>query len=75
MDWEIADLEDKFSVDLTDNAIRNGGRKTRKPEAAAKLIPMNAAIARVKPSMVPRCSLPVLMQTRNNHSAQTNLIA
>jgi len=50
--------------DLTDSAMRNGGRKTRNPDAAAKLIPMNAAIARVKPSMILGCGLPVLMQAR-----------
>ena len=52
--------------DLTDSDIRKGGRKTRKPDAAARLTPMNAAIAIVKPSMV--LGMIGLILTRSNQS-------
>ena len=45
---------------------RKGGRKTRNPDAADRLIPMRIAIITAKPSMVLRRGGPVLMQTRPN---------
>ena len=52
--------------DLTDSANRNGGRKTRNPEAAARLTPMKAAMATVKPSML--TGLISLILIRSNQS-------
>jgi len=39
---------------LTANDRMNGGRKTLKPEAAARLTPMNAAMIMLASSMVAR---------------------
>jgi len=52
--------------DLTESANRNGGKKTRNPEAAARLTPMKAAMATVKPSML--TGLNGLILIRSNQS-------